>query len=134
MIISIVLCLISKLFLGLDKLGAKRLDKNINFCPHWITRQLFILRTSCLKYQNNPLFAKHCTNTKLNLSNTLNFVLCYSILYFYIWYLYFADQNYILLPFSTSKLVVSIFNFTSLSLRFALFLIHLFLIIWNNKI
>jgi hypothetical protein len=30
---SVVLCLISKLFLGQDKLGAKGLDKNLNSCP-----------------------------------------------------------------------------------------------------
>jgi hypothetical protein len=33
MTISVVLCLISKLFMWLDKLDAKRLDKNINYCP-----------------------------------------------------------------------------------------------------
>jgi hypothetical protein len=30
---SVVLCLILKLFLGLNKMGTKGLDKNLNFCP-----------------------------------------------------------------------------------------------------
>jgi hypothetical protein len=29
----VVLCFISKLFLGLDKLSVKELDKNLNSCP-----------------------------------------------------------------------------------------------------
>jgi hypothetical protein len=63
MTISIVLCLISKLFLGLDKLGIKGLDKNLNSCPSLNYRITFCPPHKLFKIQNF-LFFKHYTNTK----------------------------------------------------------------------
>jgi cell division protein FtsW (lipid II flippase) len=70
---SVVLCFISKLFLVLDKQGDKGRNKNWNSYPHWTTGQLFVLCTSCLKYQSNILTTKH--RITQNLFNILN--VCY---------------------------------------------------------
>jgi uncharacterized membrane protein (DUF485 family) len=64
--ISVILCLILKLFLELDKLSANGLNKNLNSCPPLNYIQLFVLYTICIKYQNNFLSTKHHTKTKFD--------------------------------------------------------------------
>jgi hypothetical protein len=55
----------AKLFLSLDKLSVKGLNKNLICClPTKSRNNFFVLRTSCLTYQNNLLSTRHCTNTK----------------------------------------------------------------------
>jgi hypothetical protein len=71
--ISIIQCLISKLFMRLDKLDAKGFDKNVNSFPNQ-----FFFPPNIIQIQN--------------LFNTLKFVLCCFVLYSSIQYLYFVDQ------------------------------------------
>jgi hypothetical protein len=80
--ISVVLCLILKLFLRLDKLGTKGPDKNLNSCPSLNHDTTFVLCTSCLKYK--IIFCPSNIVQRQNLSNTLNFVLYCSVLYYHI--------------------------------------------------
>jgi hypothetical protein len=70
MIISVILCLILKLFLILNKLGVKDRTKTEILIIHRTTRKHFVICTSCLKSKNNLLSIKH--HTTQNLVNTLN--------------------------------------------------------------
>jgi hypothetical protein len=71
---SVVLCLISKLFLRLDKLVVKRLNKNLNFCLSLNHRTTFCPSHKLSKNQNN-ICPPNIVQMQ-NLFNTLNFVLC----------------------------------------------------------
>jgi hypothetical protein len=77
---SVILCLISKLFLGLDKLCAKGPGKNLNFCPPLNHGTTFCPPHKFLKYQNNLLSTKHCTNSKFVKHLKHCFVLFYLVL------------------------------------------------------
>jgi len=48
----VIQCLIWKTVSGIGQTGGDR-TKTDFFVPHQITSQLFVPRTSCLKYQNN---------------------------------------------------------------------------------
>jgi hypothetical protein len=83
---SVVLCLISNLFLKLDKLGAKELDKNLNFCAPLNYGAIFCPPHKLSK--NNLLSSKYYT--KQNLFNILNFVivvLSCTVIYYFVKYL-----------------------------------------------
>jgi hypothetical protein len=64
------------------QLGTKGLNKNLNSCPHWTTRQLFLLRANCLKYQN-IFFPPNIVQIQ-NFFDTLNYVLYCFVLYCHI--------------------------------------------------
>jgi hypothetical protein len=73
MTILVVICLILKLFLRINKLGAKGLKKKkyLNFLSLANLQDNFFVVCTChLKHENNFLFTKH--RTRQNLFNILN--------------------------------------------------------------
>jgi len=62
---SVVQCLICKIVSGTGQTGGKGQDKTDIFVPHQTTAQLFVSRTSCLKYQNSISSSKNRIKQKL---------------------------------------------------------------------
>jgi len=94
-ITSVVQCLICKTVLGTDKFEARDMTKTDIFVSHQTTTQLFVSRTSCLKYQNNISFGKNRIKKIIQCDKNLSCTVLSCVVLFCLSTYCFANQTHL---------------------------------------